>query len=70
MLEPDVKVEFRKASTGPPFAFRLIVRRQGVIQEEYDGLTVDGATGASAIVNAHSKLIHVDVSPTPGSTGR
>jgi hypothetical protein len=41
-----------------------------VIQEEYDGLTVDGATGASAIVNAHSKLIHVDVSPTPGSTGR
>jgi class 3 adenylate cyclase len=42
-----------------PGAFRLIVSRDGVVEEEYDGLTVGGATDAVEVVNAHSRLIRI-----------
>ncbi len=42
-----------------PGAFRLIVSRDGVVDEEYDGLTLGGATDAAAVVNAHSRLIRI-----------
>jgi len=58
-LDDDVRVEVSKASNGGDDAFRLIVRRDGSIEEEYDGLTVGGATDAAAIVNAHSQLIRI-----------
>jgi class 3 adenylate cyclase len=40
-------------------AFRLIVSRDGVVEEEFDGLTLGGATDAAAVVNAHSRLIRI-----------
>ena len=58
-LDEAVRVEVRKASNGPIDSFRLIVRRDGAIEEEYDGLTIGGATDAAAIVNAHSQLIRI-----------
>jgi class 3 adenylate cyclase len=42
-----------------PGAFRLIVSRDGIVEEEYDGLTLGGATDAAAVVNAHSRLIRI-----------
>jgi hypothetical protein len=58
-LEDGVEVEVSRASNGGDDAFRLIVRRNGTIDEEYDGLTFGGATDAGAIVNAHSQLIRI-----------
>ena len=58
-LDDDVRVEISKASNGPVDSFRLIVRRNGAIEEEFDGLTIGGATDAAAIVNAHSQLIRI-----------
>jgi class 3 adenylate cyclase len=40
-------------------AFRLIVSRDGIVEEEYDGLTLGGATDAATVVNAHSRLIRI-----------
>lgn len=40
-------------------AFRLLVTRDGDIEEEYDGLTIGGATDAATVVNAHSRLIRI-----------
>jgi class 3 adenylate cyclase len=57
--DDDVRTEISRASNGPVDAFRLIVRRDGRIEEEYDGLTIGGATDAAAIVNAHSQLIRI-----------
>jgi class 3 adenylate cyclase len=42
-----------------PGAFRLIVSRDGIVEEEFDGLTLGGATDAAAVVNAHSRLIRI-----------
>jgi class 3 adenylate cyclase len=55
----DVRVEVGRASTGPSGAFRLVVRRRGTIEEEFDGLTVGGDMDAAAVVNAHSRLIRI-----------
>ena len=59
VLHPGVDVEIGRASSGAPGAFRLIIRVDGEVSEEYDGLTVDGVTGAAAIVNGYSRLIHI-----------
>jgi class 3 adenylate cyclase len=58
--DEEVALELGRASTGPDHAFRLIVRRHGRIEEEYDGLTVGGVTDAATVVNAHSGLIRID----------
>jgi class 3 adenylate cyclase len=52
-------VEILPSARDVPGAFRLIVRRDGHVEEEYDGLTVGGATDAAAVVNAHSRLIRI-----------
>ena len=54
-----VETEIRRASNGPGHAFRLIVRRNGVIEEEFDGLTIGGSTDAATVVNAHSRLCRI-----------
>ena len=58
-LADGVETEVRKASSGEPGSFRLVVRRNGVIEEEYDGLTVGGVSDAAAVVNGHSRLVRV-----------
>ena len=40
-------------------AFRIVVTRDGHVEEEYDGLTIGGATDAATVVNAHSRLIRI-----------
>ena len=42
-----------------PGAFRLVVTRDGNVEEEYDGLTIGGTTDAATVVNSHSRLIRV-----------
>ena len=59
VLEGGVEVEVRRASSGADGAFRLIVRCDGRVEEEFDGLTVGGATDAAAIVNAHSRFVRI-----------
>ena len=59
VLEGGVQVEVRRASSGADGAFRLIVRCDGRVEEEFDGLTVGGATDAAAIVNAHSRFVRI-----------
>jgi class 3 adenylate cyclase len=59
VLEGGVEVEVRRASSGADGAFRLIVRCDGRVEEEFDGLTVGGATDAEAIVNAHSRFVRI-----------
>jgi class 3 adenylate cyclase len=58
-LGGDTDVEILPAARDAPGAFRLIVRRGGYVEEEYDGLTIGGATDAAAVVNAHSRLIRI-----------
>jgi len=58
-LADDVEIEVGRASTGAD-AFRLVVRRRGAVEEEYDGLTVGGPTDAAAVVNTHSHLLRID----------
>ncbi len=60
VLAGDVHVEVGRASGGGRGPFRLVVRRAGTVEEEFDGLTVGGATDAATVVNAHSRLIRVD----------
>ncbi len=59
-LAEDVDVEVGRASTGSGGTFRLLVRRRGVVEEEFDGLTVGGATDAAGVVNVHSRLLRID----------
>jgi hypothetical protein len=59
VLEGGVQVEVRRASSGADGAFRLIVRCDGRVEEEFDGLTVGGATDAATIVNAHSRFVRI-----------
>ena len=59
-LADGVETEIRRASNGPADAFRLIVRRDGVIEEEFDGLTIGGSTDAATVVDAHSSLVRID----------
>jgi len=59
VLEGGVEVEVRRASSGAEGAFRLIVRCDGRVEEEFDGLTVGGATDAATIVNAHSRFVRI-----------
>ena len=58
-LAPDVTVEMLPASAAVAGAFRLVVRRAGAIQEEYDGLTVGGPTDAARVLAAYSELVRV-----------
>jgi class 3 adenylate cyclase len=53
------EVEILPAARSAPGVFRLLVRRHGHAEEEYDGLTVDGPTDAPTVVNAHSRLIRI-----------
>ena len=55
----DVRIEIRPASSGHPGDFRLVIFDGAAVQEEYDGLTVGGATDAATVVNAHSRLVRV-----------
>lgn len=59
VLAGGVEVEVRRASSGADGAFRLIVRCDGRVEEEFDGLTVGGATDAATIVNAHSRFVRI-----------
>jgi class 3 adenylate cyclase len=59
-LADEVDVEVGRASYGGSAAFRLVVRRRGTIEEEYDGLTVGGPTDAATVVNTHSRLLRID----------
>jgi class 3 adenylate cyclase len=58
-LGHGTEVEVLPAAQERAGAFRLLVRRDGPVEEEYDGLTIGGATDAAAVVNAHSRLIRV-----------
>jgi len=60
--DPDdggIEVEVRRSSQGRPGAFRVVVRCHGEVEEEYDGLTVGGATDVAAVVNGHSRLVRI-----------
>jgi class 3 adenylate cyclase len=57
-LGDDLEVDVRLTAQGPG-SFGLVVRRDGCIEEEYDGLTIGGPTDAAAIVNAHSRLVRI-----------
>ena len=59
-LTDEVEVQVGRASDAGAGSFRLVVRRQGTIEEEYDGLTVGGPADAAAVVNAHSRLLRID----------
>jgi class 3 adenylate cyclase len=59
-LGGELAVEIGPAAHGPADAFRLVVRQRGVIEEEYDGVTVGGASDVAAVVNAHSRLVRVE----------
>jgi class 3 adenylate cyclase len=59
-LADDVHVELGRASGGSSGAFRLLVRRRGVVEEEFDGLTVGGEADAATVINAHSRLLRID----------
>ena len=50
-----------RSSRQPPRAgaFRIVVTRDGHVEEEYDGPTIGGATDAATVVNAHSRLIRI-----------
>jgi hypothetical protein len=58
-LPANVQLEFRRASMGPADSFRLVVRVDGTIEEEFDGLTIGGTSDAAVVVNGHSKLIRL-----------
>lgn len=58
-LGPAIGVERLPASGTTSAAFRLIVYKDGVVEEEFDGLTVGGATDAASILSTHSRLIRV-----------
>jgi class 3 adenylate cyclase len=58
-LGASIDVEILPAARERPGAFRLLVRRAGDVEEEYDGLTIGGATDAATVVNAHSNLIRI-----------
>jgi phage tail sheath protein FI len=74
-LEPDTTCEVviegaPPAGDGqeqPSQEFTLKVIQDGAIREEYPGLTIGrGARGVDRVVNERSKLIRVQVQPTPG----
>jgi class 3 adenylate cyclase len=58
-LGTGTDVEILPAAPGASAAFRMIVTRDGHVEEEYDGLTIGGATDAATVVNAHSRLIRI-----------
>ncbi|MGH9139396.1 MAG: adenylate/guanylate cyclase domain-containing protein [Acidimicrobiales bacterium] len=58
-LGDGVSVEVVPTSEGHPGAFRLVVSREGQVEEEYDGLSSGGASDAATIVNAHSRLVRI-----------
>jgi hypothetical protein len=59
-LVDDVDVQVGRASGGVEGSFRLVVRRRGAVEEEYDGLTVGGATDAATVVNTHSRVLRIE----------
>jgi class 3 adenylate cyclase len=58
-LGPGTDVEILPAAPEASGAFRIVVTRDGHVEEEYDGLTIGGATDAATVVNAHSRLIRI-----------
>ena len=58
-LGAGTDVEILPAAPEASGAFRMIVTRDGHVEEEYDGLTIGGATDAATVVNAHSRLIRI-----------
>jgi class 3 adenylate cyclase len=58
-LGAGTDVEILPAAPEASGAFRIIVTRDGHVEEEYDGLTIGGATDAATVVNAHSRLIRI-----------
>ena len=58
-LVPGVEVSVQRLPDGPVDVVRLTVWRDGVVEEEYDGLTIGGATDAASVVNACSRLISI-----------
>jgi class 3 adenylate cyclase len=52
-------VEILPSGRERPGAFRVVVTRDGNVEEEYDGLTIGGTTDAATVVNSHSRLIRV-----------
>ena len=58
-LGPGTDVEILPAAPEGSGAFRIVVTRDGHVEEEYDGLTIGGATDAATVVNAHSRLIRI-----------
>lgn len=59
LLGHDVTVEILPTAVAHTGAFRLVVRRDGVVQEEYDGLTLGGSTDAAAVLAAYSHLVRL-----------
>ncbi len=64
-LGRGTEVEILPAAQERAGAFRLLVRREGHVEEEYDGLTVGGPMDAAAVVNAHSRLIRITAAARP-----
>jgi hypothetical protein len=58
-LGAGTNVEILPAAPEAGGAFRMIVTRDGHVEEEYDGLTIGGVTDAATVVNAHSRLIRI-----------
>lgn len=64
-LPEEIVVEILPATLAQPGAFRLLVRRHGVVEEEYDGLAIGGAADARVVLAAHSDLVRVRVAASP-----
>ena len=58
-LGAGMEVEILPATPEVSGAFRIRVTRDGHVEEEYDGLSIGGATDAATVVNAHSRLIRI-----------
>lgn len=58
-LPLDVHVEVGPASDGRDGAFLLTVFVAGVVHEEFDGVTIGGATDVGAVLDSQSALIRV-----------
>jgi len=59
---PGVEVIIRTTTEGGAELMRVTVLRDGVVEEEYDGLTIGGACDISDIVNTCSRLISIATS--------
>jgi class 3 adenylate cyclase len=58
-LPDDVAVDVLPASDEIGAAFRLVISVDGVIEEEFDGLTIGGASDAARILSQHSRIVRL-----------